>query len=30
VIAYIVPGYSTFKAIEKRGGDDVRDWAQYW
>ncbi|GBF89397.1 hypothetical protein Rsub_01969 [Raphidocelis subcapitata] len=29
-IAYAVPAYSTFKAIEKRGGEEVRDWAQYW
>jgi hypothetical protein len=29
-IAYAVPAYSTFKAVEKRGGEEVRDWAQYW
>ncbi|KAI8472523.1 MAG: TB2/DP1, HVA22 family-domain-containing protein [Monoraphidium minutum] len=28
--AYAIPAYSTFKAVEKKGGEDVRDWAQYW
>jgi len=29
-LAYIVPGYQTFKAIEKKGSSDVKDWAEYW
>lgn len=29
-LAYIVPGYQTFKAIEKKGTSDVKDWAEYW
>eukprot|EP00882_Tetradesmus_deserticola_P000971 GHRQ01001052.1.p1 GENE.GHRQ01001052.1~~GHRQ01001052.1.p1 ORF type:complete len:177 (+),score=87.02 GHRQ01001052.1:126-656(+) len=28
--AYLLPGYQTFKAIEKKGSDDVREWACYW
>lgn len=28
--AYILPGYQTFKAIERRGSEDVRQWAVYW
>ncbi|KIZ02354.1 Receptor expression-enhancing protein 2 [Monoraphidium neglectum] len=28
--AYAIPAYSTFKAVEKKGGEDVREWAQYW
>lgn len=28
--AYILPGYQTFKAIERRGTEDVRQWAVYW
>lgn len=31
VIAYIAPGYQTFKALERRTtSDDVRDWGHYW
>lgn len=30
VIAYLLPGYMTFKAIEKKGPEDVREWAEYW
>ena len=29
-MAYIIPGYYTFKSIEKRGGDDVKEWAAFW
>jgi receptor expression-enhancing protein 5/6 len=30
LLAYILPGYQTFKAIERRGTEDVRQWAVYW
>lgn len=29
-LAYLVPGYQTFKAIEKKGDSDVKEWAEYW
>ncbi|KAF8061165.1 Reep5 [Scenedesmus sp. PABB004] len=29
-LAYVLPGYQTFKALEKKGADDVREWATYW
>lgn len=29
-LAYVLPGYQTFKAIEKRDLEGVREWAVYW
>eukprot|EP00879_Flechtneria_rotunda_P000396 GHRR01000489.1.p1 GENE.GHRR01000489.1~~GHRR01000489.1.p1 ORF type:complete len:172 (+),score=30.07 GHRR01000489.1:196-711(+) len=28
--AYMIPGYQTFKAIERKGTEDVRQWSIYW
>uniref|UniRef100_A0A383W286 HVA22-like protein n=1 Tax=Tetradesmus obliquus TaxID=3088 RepID=A0A383W286_TETOB len=28
--AYLLPGYQTFKAVERKSSDDVREWACYW
>lgn len=30
VVAYVIPGYQSFKAIEKRGTDDEKYWIVYW
>jgi len=30
VVAYLIPAYQSFKAIEKRGNEDVKDWTIYW
>eukprot|EP00878_Enallax_costatus_P000443 GHUV01000534.1.p1 GENE.GHUV01000534.1~~GHUV01000534.1.p1 ORF type:complete len:174 (+),score=32.34 GHUV01000534.1:139-660(+) len=29
-LAYVLPGYQTFKSIERRENEDVRYWAVYW
>lgn len=29
-VAYLLPAYETYKAIEKKGEQDVKEWATYW
>lgn len=30
VVGYAVPAYYSFKAIERKGGDDIKEWTEYW
>lgn len=30
LVAYVLPGYHCFKALEKRKPDELREWCEYW